>query len=263
MNNYPNITQRKTAEINALKAKVVASTKRVAVSRSAYEASIVKSELFQRLLTDAQARLVTATDELYQSSKANQNLDATINSDRAARLNAMETKKLINELIAQVQAVVTTTLTAASAIVEMSRLITDRKASNPLISSDLVTRAQASVTAANRAVSLIINTLASVTNALSAAGQAQDTVLIVEREIKDLKQILNPTGKVEGKAVPIQRNVELQYNEAREVENTTQNGAKQARDQQLGAEGRLTVATNELQKDQAALAAAEAAVGSN
>ena len=62
---------------------------------------------------------------------------------------------------------------------------------------------------------------------------------------------------------PIKQNVEEQYNKARESENTIQNAAKDAKDQEIGANDILTSATNELQKDQAALAAAEAAVGSN
>lgn len=262
MNSYPNITQQKTAEINRLKNKVVASTKKVEVSRAAYDAAVIKSTLLDQLLQEAQARLLTVTNELYQSSKAVQNVDSLKDSDEEARANVRETQELINKLIAQVQAVVTSTLNAASVIVEMSRLITDRKASNPLISSDLVSRAQAAVVAANRAVDLVINTLTSVINALSAAKQAQDTAKIVKSCVEMLRTRLVNSGGM-GIEEPIKQNVEEQYNKARESENTIQNAAKDAKDQEIGANDILTSATNELQKDQAALAAAEAAVGSN
>ena len=263
MKNYPNITQQKTAEINRLKNKVIDSTKQKEVAQAAFQAAVEKSELCQRLLTDAQARLVTATQEFDLGAKANQNLLSTMTSDEEANANACQTREQIDQLIAQVQAVVTTTITASSAIVETSRIITDRKASNPLISSDLVTRAQEAVTQSNRVVTLIINTLVSVTNALSAAGQAVDTVKIVSQEILNLKRIIQPSKRPLSDVPPILNKVNIQYERARKTENKAQKGAKQARDQQLGAQSRLTVATNELQKDQAALAAAKAAIGSN
>lgn len=263
MNNYPNITQRKTAELNRLKNKVVVSTKRMEVSKSAFQASMVNSELFQRLLSNAEARLAVATDELYQSAKASQNLNSTINSDKAAGQNARATRKMTDDLTAQVQAVVSITIEAASAIVEMSTLITERRASNPLISSELVSRARKAVEQANRVVTMIINTLVTVVNALSAAGQALDTVSLVREEIKVLTGVLRPSAGADGSVMPIQRRVDLQYNYARDVEKDAQRGSKQARDQQLEAQSNLTMATNELQKDQAALAAAQAAVGSN
>lgn len=263
MSKYPNITQKKTAEINRLKAEVTTATRKTETSRAALEAAIVKSELYSGLLANAQVRLNTATEELYQSSRAAQNLDSLEQSDETAVEVVNDTRDGINSLIAQVQAVVTTTLNAASAISEMSRLIIDRKASNPLISSELVNRAQAALETSSRTVTLIVNTLTSVTNALSTAGQADDTAKIVEAEIKALKSklVIGPDGSAD--EPPIRLRVEYKHSKMRQVENQMQKGAKQAKDQQLAAQDNLTVATNQLQKAHAALSAAEAAVGSN
>lgn len=263
MNKYPNITQKKTAEINRLKTEVTAATRKTETSRAALEAAIIKSELYGGLLVNAQARLNTATEELYQSSRAAQNLESLEQSDKMAVEVVNETRERINTLIAQVQAVANTTLNAASSISEMSRLIIDRKASNPLISSELVNRAQAALEASNRTVTLIINTLTSVTNALSTAGQAADTAKIVEAEIEALKLKLVEGSNGLADKTPIKPRVEQKYNKMRYVENETQQGAKQAKDQQLASQDNLIVATNQLQKAQAALSAAEAAIGSN
>lgn len=268
MNSFPNITQKKTAKINRLKNSVKNATKRVETTQASLEAATVKAELFDGLLNEARGRLKVATTQLYTASKGIQNLKSLENTDEEAQVAVKNTQQDANRLLAEVQAVTVATLSAASAITEMARLITERKASNPLISSELVNRAQATVTAADRASTLIINTLVTVTNALATSEQAREIARIVHQEIGGLADQLvfedtqdQRAGKTNANA--IQHLVKVKYDAARDVEHAAHNSAKDALDQKLAAQNQVNMANNQLNKAEAALAAAEAAVNGN
>lgn len=256
---FQDITALKTAQINELKLQVQAAKKTLAITQAAYDSYAAKSALFDTLLSEATNRLTVLTNQDNLAVDLSQKTTSLHNTCERSVRTANDTYADTKDLLESVQEVVRATIDAATDIQLSAELIMKRKAANPLISSELVTEASQAASDANKAVSLIINTMTATFNALVTANQANNTAESAQLEISYLQ------GKVVDKnnnANAIQAQARQYYHAARSAEKEAQSAADVARQEMLKAKNELTSATANLANAEAALNAAEAAVGS-
>lgn len=263
---FEDVTAQKTSRIKHLKRLVEDAKKALADSEATYEAFQAKSELFNELLTNATSRLNEMNSQDNLAIDTGQKVKSLFNTASVAVTTANDTYADTKHLLRTVQEVVESTLNAATDIALSAELIMTRKAANPLISSQLVTDASQAATDASKAVSLIVNTLTSTFNALSTANQANNTAEMAQIEIEYLKELIVGEPALASLTSPTKMPVESQvkeyYQEARDAERLSQKAADEARQQVLKSKNELTRSTANLANVEAALNAAEAAVGS-
>ena len=264
---FEDITAEKTARIKHLKRLVQDAKKELAEAEASYSSFESKAELFSELLGEANNKLTTLTSQDDLSVDSSQKVKSLYHLATNAMSTANDTYADAQELLRNVQKVVTATLSATTEITLAAERIMTRKASNPLISSQLVADATQAASDANKAVTLIVNTLTSAFNALSTANQASNTSEVVQSEViylKDLVVSVSQQGADQsGSLVPtVEDSVKNIYMEARALEKESQLASDEANQQMIKAKNELIRATADLANTEAALNAAEAAVGS-
>lgn len=262
---FQDVTAEKSTRIEHLKRKVEDAKNEQAKAEATFNSFSSKSELFEQLHDQAQSTLDIMTDQENQASELVQKVNSLFNTATVAIGTANDTYLDTKKLLGSVQKVVDATLAAATDITLSAELIMKRKAANPLISSELVTEASQAAKDANKAVSLIINTLTATFNALATANQASNTAEIVQAEIiylKDLVVLDNSPDNLETSLVTIQERVHTNFVNARNAEKEALVAADEAKQQMMKSKNELTRATADLANAEAALNAAQAAVGS-
>ncbi|MEQ9405968.1 MAG: hypothetical protein RIM99_20420 [Cyclobacteriaceae bacterium] len=262
---FQDVTAEKTARIQHLKRLVEDAKKQLAQSEAAYESFQQKSILFQELLAKAENKLSVMTAQDNLAVDASQKVKSLYKTAQTAIATADDTYVDVKGLLSKVQKVVESTLEAATHITLTAEYIMNRKFSNPLISSQLVTDASQAASDANKAVSLIINTLTSTFNALSTTNQAKNTAGIVQIEIEYLVQELvsslaSATTNV--KKETIEDTIKASYLESRNLEKESQRALDEVNQATIEAKNELTRAAADLANAESALNAAEAAAGS-
>lgn len=262
---FQDVTAEKTTRIKHLQRLVEDAKNNVAKAEATYNSYASKSELFDQLYEDASTTLAVMTDQENLASDLVQKVNSLFDTATVAIGTANDTYLDTKKLLHSVQKVVDATLAAATDIVLSAELIMKRKASNPLISSELVTEAAQAATDANKAVSLIINALTATFNALATANQANNTAEIVQAEILYLKDLVvedTSLSDANTSMITIQEKAHDNYVNARNAEKEALKAADQAKQQMMKSKNMLNRATAELANAEAALNAAEAAVGS-
>lgn len=261
---FEDVTAEKTSRIEQLKRLVEDAKKQLAQAEAGYESFQAKSELFEQLLAKSENKLTVATMQDNLAVDASQKAKSLNLTASVATATADDTYADTKSLLTQVQSVVEATLEAATQITLTAEFIMNRKFSNPLISSQLVTDASQAATDANKVVSLIINTLTSTFNALSASNQAKNTAGIVQVEIEYLMQVLVSSlqNLDQGDADTIEDTAKANYQEARSLEKEAQDALDQVSKATIQAKNEMTSAAADLVNTEAALSAAEAAAGS-
>ncbi len=261
---FEDVTAEKTSRIEQLKRLVEDAKKQLAQTEAAYESFQAKSELFEQLLASSENKLTVATMQDNLAVDASQKVKSLNHTASIATATADDTYADTKSLLSQVQKVVDATLEAATQITLTAEFIMNRKFSNPLISSQLVTDASQAASDANKAVTLIINTLTSTFNALSASNQAKNTAGIVEVEINYLVQVLvSSLENIKHKDTnTIEDTAKSNYNEARSLEKEAQTAMDEVIQSTIHAKNEMTRAAAELANAEGALNAAEAAAGS-
>lgn len=261
---FEDVTAEKTARIEQLKRLVEDAKKQLAQTEAAYESFQAKSQLFEELLAKSENKLAVATMQDNLAVDASQKVKSLSQTATVATATADDTYADTKGLLTQVQKVVEATLEAATQITLTAEFIMNRKFSNPLISSQLVTDASQAANDANKAVSLIINTLTSTFNALAASNQAKNSAGIVEVEIGYLMQVLVSSLEniKQGDTDTIEDQAKSNYSEARSLEKETQTALDEVTQATIQAKNEMTRAAAELANAEGALNAAEAAAGS-
>ncbi|MEP1032658.1 hypothetical protein [Ekhidna sp.] len=261
---FEDVTAEKTSRIERLKRLVEDAKKQLAQAEAGYESFQAKTTLFEELLAKAENKLSVATMQDNLGVDASQKVKSLQNTAKTATATADDTYADTKGLLTKVQKVVEATLKAATQITLTAEFIMNRKFSNPLISSQLVTDASQAATDANKAVSLIINTLTSTFNALSASNQAKNTAGIVEIEIEYLVHVLVSSlqNMEAGDTDTIEDVVKANYLEARSLEKEAQDALDQVSKSTIQAKNEMTQAAADLANAEGALNAAEAAAGS-
>ncbi|MDW3211141.1 MAG: hypothetical protein ABJO02_00425 [Reichenbachiella sp.] len=261
---FDDVTAQKTERIGKLKRMVEDAKKVLADAEATYQSFESKNELFQNLLGEAGNRLTEMTAQDNLAVDASQKVKSLNNTAQVAISTANDTYADTKKMLKSVQQVVQMTLAAAIDISALAETIMSAKSSNPLISSQLVEEASNAANDASKAVSLIVNTLTSSFNALSTANQASNTAEIVQIELNYLiDEMVSQTGIGDDINInAIDAVVKEYYQGARDVEKRAQQSADDAEQQMLKAKNDLTRANANLLNTEAALHAAEAAVGS-
>jgi hypothetical protein len=262
---FQDVTAEKTTRIKHLERQVENAKDNLAKAEATYNSYQSKSELFDELLAQDSNTMSIMTDQENLAVDLSQKVNSLFDTATVAIGTANDTYADTQALLKSVQKVVDATLLAATDITLSAELIMKRKASNPLISSELVSEAAKAATDANKAVSLIINTLTSTFNALSTANQANNTSEIVQAEILYLKDLViqdTSLTDVDTSLVSIQETAKNNVDNSRSAQKEAQSAADEARQQMMKAKNGLNRATAELSNAEASLSAAQAAVGS-
>uniref|UniRef100_UPI00404721A1 hypothetical protein n=1 Tax=Roseivirga sp. TaxID=1964215 RepID=UPI00404721A1 len=258
-----NLEVQKAKIINNL-IKLVESAKLSCVKAEAsYQFFVADAELQHSFLKSATDQLAAMTHQRSLIDHASQNVDSLTKVTAIASQTADHTYANVLKLLSLTEEVVNAVIDAASEIVLSAELIMKRKASNPLISSELVSDASQAAAEANHTVSLFIAVLTSTYSALSATNQANKALEIVKAEVGHLKtymfksEILNDREK----RMPISSLIISYIKEAIDTQNAAQKAFDSANDSVNKAKDNLAFATTQLSTAEASLMAAEAAVG--
>ena len=185
-------TAVKTSTIYGLERNVDKDSTIVAAAQSKYESFVTKSQTFSILLTQAESDLATAQKnwELFLKLKSSLNaLDLTAND---SNLVSVVTYDDLKATILHWEAVVRQTIVAADAIHLAAEYITDKKASNPLISNDLVVDITNADKAAAQTVTVVIGAFTDALTALSFTEQAKNSTSLATIYIDEAKsELLN------------------------------------------------------------------------
>ena len=135
---FGDVTAEKTSQLKMLKLKVIDARMILQQAEAAYESYQAKAELFTNLLDQAKTHLNFVTGQENQITDSSQKVVSLGETAVQAIETADDTFADTNQLLTMVQGVVDATLKAATNIMLSAELIMRRKATNPLISSELV-----------------------------------------------------------------------------------------------------------------------------
>lgn len=262
-----NITAIKTATIQSLKRQFNDATTIAAKAEAAYESYVNKVQLFKDLNTQASTDLTVVTGQWAQFLTLKSSLNALAETSDDCNLVAQVTNDKIRRLVKKWEQVVQQTLEAADAINLASDYINKRKASNTLISSDLVADATQAAANATSTVTLVINALTVVLNTLTVASQSTNSSNLTGLYI-DLASAALLRPKLEASAsnpvTPAHTPLEVSLNnllqQVTRKQTASQEALNNANAEMASAKEALDTANAKVVAAQAALNAAQAAV---
>jgi hypothetical protein len=188
------ITERKKAELDLLSNEVIDAQYDVEQLQAVVTSLTEKSENFQQFLAITQANKTQALnnrnllDQVVENALSLMNdsgiaFNEMVLADATTRIVAKEIKDVINKLIY-----------SAEVINKLSNLIIRKKALNPLISDDLISRVGTAGKDANNAVALALVALKSAFAAQASNLESEAAAALEYTESMKLYQIL--TGKL-------------------------------------------------------------------
>ncbi len=171
-------TTYKTNRIEYLQRQVNDASTVVAKADSKYKSFVEKANTFTELYNEAEADLQTAEGYWKLFLQVKSDLEALKETANEANLIAVDVQRDIRQLIIAWEEVTADTLKAAEAIVLTARYIQKRKASNPLISNDLVKDATAAAKAAEKTVAAVVKAFKAALSTLSSSAQANNSTAL-------------------------------------------------------------------------------------
>ncbi len=169
------ITARKTSKIEFLKRQVDDAKTMVAKAQAKYNSFVTKANTFAELYTEAESNKQTAESYWDLFLKVNADLHSINETVEEANLVAVDAFHDVKLLILEWESVTSSTIKAAESIMLAADYINKRKASNPLISNDLVNDAAAAAKAAQTTVKAVVNAFTDALSALSSSAQANNS----------------------------------------------------------------------------------------
>jgi hypothetical protein len=191
------ITEKKKSDIDALSSQVLDATA-VVQQQTAVVASLQqKSTQFQGYLLDAENSQIQSKSNKNGIDQVVQNaLDLSLNSDIAfskmtiANENTREVAKEVNILINKL-------IYSVELINKLSNLVIRKKALNPLISDDLISKINAAGTDANNAVALTLIALKSIFAGQTSCLESEAATALEQKQALNL--YLSLTGRKNNK----------------------------------------------------------------
>lgn len=172
------VTGNKSTKIEFLQRMVNDASTVVAKAETTYNSLVEKANIFTELYNEAAADLQTAEGYWKLFLQIKSDLQALNETANDANLVAVSAHYDLRQLIIAWEEVTADTLKAAEAIVLTSNYIQKRKASNPLISNDLVEDAIAAAKAAEKTVAKVVAAFKDALNALSSSAQAKNSTAL-------------------------------------------------------------------------------------
>lgn len=188
------ITEKKKAELDALASEIAEATYQVEQYQAMVTSLTTKQNKFQASLADAEA----AREHTLSNSKLVDQMVKMIEDLLQNAKDAFEESTLANKsteewLSPQVNRVMNKLIYSADVINKLAALVVRKKAVNPLISDDLVSRITTAGNDANNAVSLTLTALQSVCMAQASNIEANSAVLLSRQQAAQLYTVI--TGK--------------------------------------------------------------------
>ena len=175
MRRFVDVTSQKSNKIEYLQRQVNDAQIVVASAQAKYESFVTKANIFAELYKEAVADQQTAEGYWKLFSQVKSDLDALRQTTNEANLIAVDAFYDVQQLIGQWEEVTAATLKAAEAIILSADYIQKRKASNNLISDDLVKDATAAASAAEATVKVVIAAFTDALSTLSSSAQANNS----------------------------------------------------------------------------------------
>ncbi|MEN2399211.1 hypothetical protein GKZ90_0005450 [Flavobacterium sp. MC2016-06] len=258
------ITEKKKSDLDLLTSQVTDAQAVVQQQQAVVTSLNQKAIKYQGYLLDAENNRTQSLSNKQLADQVIQNaLDLSQNSQiafskmTAANENTAEISKEVTELINKL-------IYSVEIINKLSNLVIRKKALNPLISDDLITKINAAGTDANNAVALTLIALKSVFAAQSLCLESEAITALEQKQALSLYLVL--TGKKYSKEVfSLKNNTSIQAlldiaNKEAKAAYLEANKANDETSRQLNvANANLNKAQIELSSLQAALAAANAA----
>lgn len=257
-----NITAIKTSTIQSLLRQYNDATTVAAKAQSAYDSYANKAQLFKDLFNQASADFTTVSGQWSQFLTLKSSLNSLDETSGDCDLVAQVTHQQIKLLVRKWEQVVQQTLEAADAINLASDHINKRKASNKLISSDLVADATLSANNAVSVVTLVINALTAALNTLTVASQSTNSSNLTGLYI-DLASAALLEGdqdQQEIEHIPLQVSLRALYDKTNAAKQAASRALENANAEMNVSKENLSMANAKVVAAQAALAAAQAAV---
>ncbi len=174
------VTARKTATIQGLQDQVNTATTIVALSTSKYNSFVDKANLFKTLLSQADNAYTTSESNWEMFLKVRSDLNALIRTTDESSMIADVAFEEIQQVILQWEAVTNQTIKAVDAINLASEKIVKYKATNPLVSNDLVTGITTAASNANTVLNQVIKAFTDAITAMSYSNQASNSTNVSE-----------------------------------------------------------------------------------
>jgi hypothetical protein len=277
-----NIAASKSNKIEYLKRQVKDASTRLAKAQAKYSSYVEKASLFSTLYQEAEANLQNAEAFWELFLKVKSSLIALRQSSEKTTLEAVEAFQSVKQLLIQWEKVTLDTLKANGAIQLAAEYIQKRKASNSLISDDLVLYATETAKKAQTTVKMVINSLTDTLAALSTSAKANNSaeltgvyidnatgIMLKNRDEKSLSALkkLNINAQ-EQEAIesinstyePLETSLQETLKEAQQNAKKAKIASESANLETNKAKEEMLQATTELNNWKTALAAAEAAL---
>ena len=172
---FVDVTSQKSNKIEYLQRQVNDAGVVVAAAQAKYDSFVIKANIFSGLYTEALADQQTAEGYWKLFLQVKSDLDALRQTTDEANLIAVDAFYDVQQLIVEWESVTAATIKAAEAILLSADYIQKRKASNNLISDDLVQDATAAASAAETTVKIVITALTDALSTLSSSAQANNS----------------------------------------------------------------------------------------
>ncbi|MCE2997042.1 MAG: hypothetical protein ACK5RG_06870 [Cyclobacteriaceae bacterium] len=168
-----NITAIKTNTLQNLIRQYNDATTIAATADAAYQSYVNKADMYQNLYTQALANTNTVNAQWGMFLQLKSSLSSLSQTSDDCNLVADVSYNNIQKLVKCWEQVLQKTVEATDAINLASDFIVKRKASNPLISNDLVSDATTAAKNANTVFAQVLAALTATLNTLTSAGQAK------------------------------------------------------------------------------------------
>jgi hypothetical protein len=265
-----NITSTKTSTLQTLIRQYNDATTVAAQAQAAYESYTNKAQLFQELVGNASTDLANAKAQWGQFLAVKSSLKALGQTSDDSNQVAEVTYNNIRQLVKNWETVVQTTLEAGDAINQASEFINKRKATNALVSNDLVADATTAARNAANTVTLVIQALTAALNTLTASNQAKNSTELTGAYIDmAASALLNPaeavkvaptTKDLQAAHEPLEQSLAAILQQASVRMASTQSALNEANMEVAASKEALDSANAKVVAAQAALSAAQAAV---
>ncbi len=278
------VTAKKTNKIEFLQRMVNDASTVFSKAESKYNSFVEKASIFATLYNEAETDLQTAEGYWKLFLQVKSDINALNDTASEANLVAVDAHYDVRQLIIAWEEVTAETLKAAEAIVLTSNYIQKRKASNPLISDDLVKDATDAAKAAEKTVAAVVKAFKDALSALSSSWQANNsteltdvyiniamTELLTNKDIgKNLSKILiaermlkenrDKILKMTTNSLPLEDSLKTAKNDAKKKTKLALTASEGANKEMNKAKEELAQAQAALSTWQAAFLAAETAV---
>ncbi|NQY07938.1 MAG: hypothetical protein HRT71_00275 [Flavobacteriales bacterium] len=275
------ITEKKKVELDQLQIDVLTAQRVVDQETAIVDSLTTKLTKLEGFMNDATANRAQAlaNKDLVDEVISETNSLASNSKIAQTEMNAANTQN--NTVSVEVKEVIDKLIYSAEVINKLSNLIIRKKASNPLISDELVTMISTAGKDANKAVALTLTALQASYTTLGTSIEANGSTELQYQQVLDLQQSLSGSNPLSNPAPPhllhatksnqseqsasstgngsIKDLLNLAYGNTKIEYKILQSACTNTKKQLNSAKSKLDTAQVNLSSDQAGLAAANAA----